>query len=190
MQGLTTEEYVCALEKMKRSPRDRLGILGELGVTAFGVGAGIAVSGTVAGAAGAATLAGSTTLASLFGGVFVVTTPVGWVVGSAIAGGSLAYAAAKLVRSGGKSDTIKAETVRELERRVVKMQKNARRSDNYEEKLSNVIVSIQHLVVSGRISQGKGTEILAAVEKKSLDVDEAFNLIQRLLREQGNHPPK
>ena len=33
MKKLSMEEYIHALEKMKRSPRDRLGILGELGVT-------------------------------------------------------------------------------------------------------------------------------------------------------------
>lgn len=92
MKKLSIEEYIRALEKMKRSPRDRLGILGELGVTGMGVTTGIALSGTVAVAAGTATLAGSTTLASLLGGIFVTTTPVGWVVGSAVVCGSLAYA--------------------------------------------------------------------------------------------------
>ncbi|MBV5330379.1 MAG: hypothetical protein JZU65_22565, partial [Chlorobium sp.] len=99
MKKLTIEEYVCALEKMKQNPRDRVGILGELGVTGLGLVAGVAASGAVAVAAGAATLAGSTTLASILGGIFVTTTPVGWIIGTAVAGGALAYSAGQLVRS-------------------------------------------------------------------------------------------
>jgi hypothetical protein len=190
MKKLSVEEYILALEKMKRSPRDRLGILGELSVGGLGVTAGIALSSTVAGAAGAATLAGSTALASLLGWVLVTSTPVGWVVGSAVVCGSLAYAAGKLVRSGGKCDTLKAETVREIERQILTMQKDVKRTHNYDDKISAVITSIQHLVVNGLLSQEKGTEILAAVEKNSLDVDDAFELLQDYLIEQSSGTTK
>ncbi|MGJ0515983.1 MAG: hypothetical protein ACR65O_09600 [Methylomicrobium sp.] len=180
------EEYIHALEKMKRSPRDRLGILGELGVTGLGVTTGIAISGTVAGAAGAATLAGSTTLASLLGGVFVTTTPVGWIVGSAVVCGSLAYSLGKRVRSGSKFDTIKAQAIKDLESRIAAMKKGAELSQDDDEKMANVITTIQYLVVNRCLTQDKGTEILAAVEKKSLDIDEAFERLQGLLIERHN----
>ncbi len=183
MNQLSVEEYVSALEQMKSNPDDRLGILGELGVTGLGITTGVAISGTIAGAAGATTLAGSTTLASILGGVFVTTTPVGWVVGSALVCGSLAYAIGKLVRTGGKCDTLKAETIHELERRIEAIKNDAQCSPDYEQRLTNVITIIQHLVVNECLSQTKGTEILAAVENKSLDVDEAFELLQGLLRE-------
>jgi len=186
MKKLSMEEYIHALEKMKRSQRDRLGILGELGVSGLGVTTGIAISGTVAGAAGAATLAGSTTLASLLGGVFVTTTPVGWVVGSAVVCGSLAYTLGKLVRSGGKCDTLKVETMHELERRITAMKKEAKLSQDYDGKMANVITTIQYCVVNRCLTQDKGTEILEAVEKKSLDVDEAFALLQGLLIDRHN----
>ena len=115
MKKLSLEEYVRALEKMKRSPRDRLGILGELGATGIGVTAGIAVSGAAAGVAGAATLAGSTTLASVLGGIFVTATPIGWVVGAAAAGGTLAYAATKAIRSGSKAEFLKIRTIQKCQ---------------------------------------------------------------------------
>jgi hypothetical protein len=186
MKKLSMEEYIHALEKMKRSPRDRLGILGELGVTGLGVTTGVAISGTVAGVAGAATLAGSTALASLLGGVFVTTTPVGWIVGSAVVCGSLAYTLGKRVRSGSKCDTIKAQTIKELESRIAAMKKEAKLSQDDDEKMANVITTIQHLVVNRCLTQDKGTEILAAVEKKRLDIDEAFELLQGLLIERHN----
>ena len=190
MKKLSMEEYIHALEKMKRSPSDRLGILGELGVTGIGVTTGIALSGTLAGAAGAATLAGSTTLATFLGGVFVTATPVGWVIGSALICGSLAYTAGKLVRSGSKCDVLKAKTIQELESKIAAMKKVAKSTQNYDEKIANVINTIQHLVVNQYLTQDKGTEILSAVEKKSLDVDEAFELLQGFLLERHSESSK
>jgi hypothetical protein len=183
MQKLSIEEYVCALEKMKRNPRDRVGILGELGVTGLGVAAGAALSGSIAGVAGVATLAGSTTLASILGGVFVTTTPIGWIVGSVLAGGSLAYAAGKLVRSGGKCDTRRNMSIRELEQRIKAMRKEAQCSPVHNKKMSKIITCIQYLVSNFYMGQNKATEILAAIENKSLSVDEAFEHLQTIVDE-------
>lgn len=183
MKKLTIEEYVCALEKMKQSPRDRIGILAELGVTGLGVTAGVALSGSIAAAAGAATLAGSSTLASYLGGVLVTTTPVGWVVGAAVAGGCLAYAASKLVRSGGKCDLRKKINIRELEERIKAMRQEASCTPVHDEKILKVITSIQYLVLNSYLEQGKATEILAAIEKKTMSVDEAFALLEAIADE-------
>jgi hypothetical protein len=49
MPELTTDDYIQALEKMKQSPNDRIGILGSLGATGLGAAAGggiVAVLGT------------------------------------------------------------------------------------------------------------------------------------------------
>jgi hypothetical protein len=174
-----------ALEKMKNNPRDRIGILGELGVTGLGVTAGIALSGSIAAAAGGATLAGSTTSASILGGIFVTTTPVGWIVGAALAGGSLAYAASQLVRSGGEFDVRKKITVRELEERIQTMRQEANGSTVHNEKMSKIITSIQYLVSNLYIEQDKATELLAAIEKKSISVDEAFELLEAIAKEKS-----
>lgn len=183
MSKLTIEEYVSALEKMKRNPRDRVGILGELGVTGLGVAAGVAFSGSIAGIAGAATLAGSTTLASILGGIFVTTTPVGWIVGSALAGGTMAYTAGKLVRSGGKSDTRRKMNISELGQRIQKMRKQAQCSQFQNKKMAKIITRIQYLVSGLHMEQDKATEILAAIEKKKINVDEAFELLQAIVKE-------
>ena len=181
MKKLSIEEYVRALEKMKRSPRDRLGILGELGATGIGVTAGVAISGTAASVAGVATLAGSTTLASVLGGIFVTATPVGWVFGAAVVGGSLAYAATKAIKSGSKADHLRVRTIREIEERIRSLRDAARNDDTDNQKFAEIISSVQILVVNHRLTQAKGTEILAAVEAKHIGVSEAFDLLQTLL---------
>ena len=185
MKKPTIDEYLCALEKMKRNPRDRVGILGELGVAGLGITAGAALSGSIAAVAGTATLAGSTTLATIMGGVFVTTTPVGWIVGSAMAGGTLAYAAVKLVRSGAKCDTRRKINIRELEERIQELRQKSDNSPDHDEKMKNVITSIQYLVSNLYIKQNKATDILAAIEKKSMSVDEAFEILQAVVKEKS-----
>ena len=96
-----------AAEKLKG--RDKVGVVGESAVVAGSVAAGVAVSGTVAGAAGATTLLGSTSLAGMLGGVFVTTTPIGWVLGSAAVAGVAGYGLVKLVRSGTKQDQVREQ---------------------------------------------------------------------------------
>ena len=83
---------------------DRVGTAGEVAGVAGGAAAGAAAAGAVAGALGGTTLLGSSTLASVLGGVFVATTPVGWVVGCAALGGAAAYVVVKAVRSSGRQD--------------------------------------------------------------------------------------
>jgi len=128
MKKPRVDEYLEALQRMKKSPRDRVGVFGELGVTGVGVAGGAAASGTIAGAFGATTILGSTTLGSLLGGVFVATTPVGWAIGSALVGGVIAYGAAQWVRSGSKFDTLKALDIRELEQRIERIRHEALRT--------------------------------------------------------------
>lgn len=103
------------IRRAKSAPADRVGTVGR-GITA-GLGAlgGAAASGTVASACGASTLLGSSTLASLLGGIFVTTTPVGWVVGTAAAGAAVCYGAGRLISSGARADAERAELVREME---------------------------------------------------------------------------
>ena len=185
MKNLTIEEYLCALEKMKQNPRDRVGILGELGVTGLGVTAGVALSGSIAAIAGTATFAGSTTLASIVGGIFVTATPVGWVVGSAVAGGTLAYAAVKLVRSGAKCDTRRKINIRDLEERILKLKQEAECVPDHNEKMKKVLTSIQYLVSNLYIGQDKATDLLGAIEKKNMSVDEVFEILQAVVNEKS-----
>ena len=182
MVELSNEQYIKALEKMKISPRDRVGILGELGVTAIGAGAGVAASGAMAGALGVSTLLGSSTLGSLLGGIFITTTPVGWVVGSAVGIGVLAFGATKLIRSGGKNDAIREMNIRELTDRIAKKKQEAWKTSRDEEKYKKLIESIQLLVINRRITQEKSNELLKNIENERISIDFAFNTIEGMLR--------
>ena len=184
MTKQTLDDYLEALERMKRSPRDRVGVLGELGVTGIGVAGGLAASGTIAGAFGATTILGSTTLGSLLGGVFVATTPVGWFIGSALAGGALAFGAARLVSNGSRFETLKKLDIAELEQRIEKLRQSADRSPLRQKKMREVITGVQYLVANGRLTQSKATDLLAAIQKKHLSIDDAFQQIRAFVHDE------
>lgn len=102
----------------KLSSQDKIGVVGEHLVALGGAAGGIAVAGTVAGAAGATTLLGSSALAGALGGVFVTTTPVGWVIGSAALMGAAGYGIAKMIRSGSAQDQVRKEVRQRLNLRL------------------------------------------------------------------------
>ncbi|MGQ9951338.1 hypothetical protein ACUS6I_25660 [Pseudomonas aeruginosa] len=109
-----------AVEKMRG--RDKLGLAGEHLAAAGGAAAGVAAAGSIASAAGATTLLGSTTLASMLGGVFVTTTPVGWVIGSAAVMGAAGYGIAKLVRSGSEQDRLRKAFIERQTQRLMDLE--------------------------------------------------------------------
>ena len=73
----------------------------------------------------------------------------------------------------------------ELEERIHKMRQEANCSQDNDNKMSKIITSIQYLVSNLFLSQDKATNILAAIEKKSMSIDEAFVLLQALVKEKA-----
>lgn len=98
----TEEKLLKTLDKLQGS--DRIGVAGKAISTALAASGGAAASGVIASVAGASTILGSSTIGSLLGGVLVASTPVGWVIGTAVAAGAVGFALTKLVSSGTKQD--------------------------------------------------------------------------------------
>lgn len=169
------EDIALAIEKLKG--RDRFGKFGQWATTLSGAAAGGATAGSIAAAAGATTLLGSTTLASALGGVFVVATPVGWVVGSAVAGGALAYGVTRLVKSGARNDRIREEVVERLSTRLEEMKKRAALKPDSFELLQ---ACMAEAVRRGLISDEVVSRTLNVVESGKLDVNVAIKRITDL----------
>ena len=163
------------------SKRDKLGLTAEGAAAAGGVASGVAASGAIAGLAGASTLLGSSTLGSLLGGVFVTTTPVGWIIGSAAACGALGYGIAKLVRSGAEQDQVRKELVQSLSARLAEV---ASQSAN-QQVLLELGQILALLVASGEVSEQDSQKLVSHVETGSLQPEIALKRIKALAISKG-----
>jgi hypothetical protein len=92
---------------------DRVETVGKATQAAAGAGFGLAVSGTMAHLAGATTILGSTKIAALVGLAFA-TTPVGWVLGSAVVGSAMALGLGAAIASGAKNTERRKQLIRDL----------------------------------------------------------------------------
>jgi len=91
---LTKIQVIKLIDELERRPVDKVRILGDVGITVVGAGLGAAAVGTVAATVGATSIFGVTSAASLIGVTLVSATPVGWILGGAVAAGAAAGQAA------------------------------------------------------------------------------------------------
>lgn len=183
MGNLSVDEYIAALEKMKNSPRDRLGTFGELSGLAIGATGGYGISGTLAAAAGVTKIPFLTKGAAFLGVTAVQATPIGWIVTSMLGGAALAFLAVKSIKSGQRVDLCKAQTIQELEETVSMLQSSSESKTIDDGRFSELISAAQISVFNGKISQEKSTEVLTAVFNQDMSAREAFELLKSLLKE-------
>jgi len=169
-EGLTDEERIKrGIDSL--SGKDRVGLFGEGFTTVIGAVGGAAASGAIASAAGASTLLGSSALGSALGGVFLTTTPVGWVVGSALVLGAAGYGAAKLVRSGSEQDKARAEIIKALEHRLADVTKTEQDGKSRLLELNQIAAVC---VAGGILDQNRIDRMLTMIEAEKLEIDVAI----------------
>ena len=158
-------------------------ILGEVGITAVGATLGVAAAGTVAAAAGATTILGSTVLGSALGGIFVAATPVGWVLGSAVAAGATVYAVSRLIRNGGMSEGKKAELLNRYREEARLFAAKEEAGSIAESDRIRFIVALRDLISKDVIAPERAFRFIEQVESGRLPISQAFALISDLLSE-------
>ncbi|MBF0282537.1 MAG: hypothetical protein HQM07_08255 [Zetaproteobacteria bacterium] len=174
-EGKTEEEKINnAINKLKN--RDKVGVTGEILGVVGGAAAGAAAAGTVAAAAGATTILGSTTLGSVLGGVFIASTPVGWVIGSAAAAAALGYGITKLVHSGGKHDQVRNDIVTRLNNKIDNIIK-AKTSAN---QLNELKILLPVAIENKLITEEQTDRMINLINSNKLDIEIALNRIKSL----------
>ena len=179
--GPTDERGKLSAAIKKLRARDTVGVSAEVLATAGGAAAGAAAAGTVPSVAGASTLLGSSVLGSAFGGIFVATTPVGWVVGSAVLVGAAGYGLTKLARSGAQQDRLRREIVERLARRLESLNRDGETKTQLTELTQLVTVAL----AAGLITDVQGQRMVDLVERGSLEVEVAVRRLKDLALARG-----
>jgi hypothetical protein len=162
--------------------RDRIGKAAEAASVATGVGAGVAVSGSVASAFGASTLLGSSTLGSVLGGVFVAATPVGWALGSAVAGCALGYGISRLVRSGAKSDVTRDRLRRSIQEDIERERAAPSvQPDQLAAGIEELVSLLESAARINRISMTEGDQIVSLVRQNKLPLNHATRRVRAVI---------
>lgn len=184
MSELSKQEYIETLEKLEKQPVDVENQAGQLLSLLIGGGAGYASSGVVASWFGATTLLGSSGLASILGGVFVVSNPIGWVVGSIVAGATVATVASKLVSNGAKYEEKKQSAIRELKVKIDKYRNEVKNTPKpKEEQIGKVAGAFRVLLENDLVEQEQVRKILEGVEKGHISSEYAIDIAHKILNE-------
>ncbi len=119
---------------------------------------------------------GSTTLASVLGGVFVATTPIGWVVGCGIAGGAIGLGIAKLISSGGQQDQIREDMIKRFQTKLDTLQ----RSEGKQYNLDNLKTALSAAMKNNSISDDQAERLIKLVSVGKLQAKVALDRLNAI----------
>jgi hypothetical protein len=171
------EEYDEALTNAEG--RDKVGILGEVLATGVGTVGGLAGSGVIASVAGVTTTTfmGSSLLGGVLG-IGAVTTPVGWVIGCAVAGTALTYSLTIMIKSGVHNDRVRNEVINEIKKRKKEEILQKRRSAHIDQ-LKGLLDTC---VSQSKLTKEKSAQLLALATNNKLNVLIALKRVKALLQ--------
>lgn len=178
---VSKKRLLKVIDDLETAPSDRVRILGDLGITSLGIGLGAAAAGTVATIAGATAIPVVTTAASWLGVTAVAATPVGWVVGAAMAGGALAYGVSRLIRDGGLSEGRKRELLQLYRERLQEIQRREQAQKVTVPDRNLFISSLREVIEKDVISPTKAFQLIEAVERGAMPLSQAYALVTGLL---------
>ncbi|WP_162300016.1 YcjF family protein [Kineobactrum sediminis] len=180
-------ELVAALRRLEEARPDKIGLAGDLVNTELGVAGDVAASGTTATATGMTTILGSSTLAGDFAGVFVATTPDGWVIGARLPGSALAYGATCMIRNGESADQTRPTLLQRLKARLGRGNEDdlAVAEDvpiqqfeiQYKDAYYVFVAALRKSVEGCDIDPERAERLMSAVTSGDLPVQEAMNLL-------------
>lgn len=157
--------------------KDKVGRIGDVLGTTGGIVAGSAAAGSVAGVVGVSTLLGSPTLASALGGVFVVATPVGWVVGSALVGAAAGYGITKMIRSGSRQDQVRDAFIERQSRRLDSISGK----DSEQARRDELRLRLPEAIKGGLVTKEQAERMICHVENGTLSAGIALTRIDAIL---------
>jgi hypothetical protein len=180
---VTKEQLLKAIEKLEKNPHDKLGILGDVGVVAVGTGLGALGAGAIATAAGATAIPVLTTVGSWAGITLVAATPIGWVIGTAAAGGAAAYGISRLVKGSGYTEGKTQAILTQLKEQENEIKVKEQASTVEDADKIKFHIALKEPLKLNLISAEDAQELIKAVEEGYMPISEAYQLVEGLIAE-------
>ncbi len=175
-QKLTKEELIKLIEQLEKDPNDRIGILGDVGVTALGA----------AGAGTAAALFGSTIasiplVTALTGISFgVVAAPFAAVAGAAVVGGTAVYGVSRLIKDGGFNEGKRRQLLNELNEKLKEIEINERQSNLNDRDKTDFYSFLKEPLKYKLIGPDDANQLIKSVESGQISLSVAYKLVRDL----------
>jgi hypothetical protein len=184
---LTKEQLIKAIEKLEKNPNDRVGLLGDIGVTAIGA----------IGAGAAATVLGTTTasiplITALTGGtvVAVAGAPFALMAGAAVAGGAAVYGVSRLIKGGGFNEGKKKQLLADYKDKLKDIEAKERQSSFNEQDKTTFYSFLKDPLKYNLISPDEARQLMQAVESGHMSLSEAYKLVGQVLEDDKVTPSK
>lgn len=170
--------------------KDKVRQVGDYGVAAGGASLGAMAAGTLASISGATAIPFVTSAASMLGITAVAATPIGWLIGATVAGGSLAFGISRLIKNGAHAEgqLSEIEANKRHQKHIEQTQLNA--ISLSKDELENIIQLMDELVGINALSEAFSTEMIALVKSGDISVNEATETLQELQIDQTSKQTK
>lgn len=175
---LTKEKLIKLIEQLEKNPNDRIGILGDAGVTVLGA----------AGAGAAAALLGSTTASiplftALTGFGVVVAAPFAVVAGAAVVGGAAVYGVSRLIKDGGFNEGKRRQLLNELNEKLKETEINERQSNLNDRDKTDFYSFLKEPLKYKLISPDDAHQLIKSVESGHISLSAAYKLVRDLYKD-------
>lgn len=175
IKQLSKKELLKAIKKLENNPDDKAKILGEIGITVLGAGA---VGGAVA---AMGTTVSIPVITSLTGIALVGATPIGWVAGAAIAGGTVAYGLAQLLKNGSYSEGQKQEILKKLKEQLEDIKVKERSSTLTSKDMSSFYALLWQALNSNLINEEDAQMLVESIVNGQMKLSEGFGHIKAII---------
>jgi polyhydroxyalkanoate synthesis regulator phasin len=175
-KSVTKKQLLKMLEQLKKNPKDKIGILGDVGITVLGaIGAGGAV-------AAAGTTVSIPIITALTGIGMVVAAPVGMVAGAAVAGGAVAYGVSRLIKSGGFNEGKQKQLLNECEKRLRDIEAKERASSLEDNDKTRFHIFLEEPLKLDLISAEDAQGLIMAVENGQMSLHDAYHYVEDVIK--------
>ncbi|MEP0859303.1 hypothetical protein [Trichocoleus sp. DQ-U1] len=171
-QELTKEQLIKIIEQLEKNPNDRVGILGNVGVTALGAAG--------SGAAAALVFAPTTSIpiiTAVTGLAAVGAAPVTLVAGAAVVGGAAVYGLSRLIKGGGFNEGKRNQLLNEYKEKLKEAEAKERQSNFNEHDKTEFYSFLKEPLKHNLISPDDAQQLMQAVENGHISLSEAYKLV-------------